>query len=108
MSLPLHTISCENYLAIACRKDRTWGHAIDVEVFQLSGEKFCSLTFACHPEFDEFKFYQEMSTEALLSVVALRLETIVVTNMDVWISGFRLYVRFNGMVATEPAVRVGR
>jgi hypothetical protein len=107
MTLHSHLINCANYRAIARRKDRTWGHAIDVEVFHLSGEKLGSLTFACQPEFEEFEYYQKMTTEELLSVVTTRLESAIVTSMQAWISGLHTFIRFNGMVAPQPSVQEG-
>lgn len=59
----------------ATRNDRFFGHALDVRLSRHDSTHLNTLSFACHPEHENFEKYQAMSTEELISIAVLRLES---------------------------------
>ena len=55
------------------RRDRPWGHALDVSVVEAGGATRAKIVLACHPEFGGFDECQAMSTEELIDIVQRRL-----------------------------------
>jgi hypothetical protein len=80
-----HSISVEGcpLTAVAERRDRSWGHAIDVRVVAADGSTRGKMVFACHPEFSGFDEFQTMSTEALVDVVRERLKAAIAESCSV-------------------------
>lgn len=92
-----HSISVEGYplTAIAERRDRSWGHAIDVSVVEADGSIRGKMVFACHPEFRGFDEFQAMSTEALVDVVRERLMASIAESCSAFGHGITPVFRFN-------------
>ncbi len=63
---------------VAERRDRPWGHAIEVEVVGAGDAILGKIGFACHPEFGDFDAFQAMPTEALIEVVQRRLNPVAI------------------------------
>jgi len=97
----LHIIERPGLRAVAQRKDRHWGHAVDVELYR-SGQLLGRASFCCHPEFAEFDHYQKMNTEQLISVVEERLESVISNHEGAWRIGALLLLRFNSPNADRP------
>jgi hypothetical protein len=66
-------IEGDGYYALWRRNDRAWGHAIEVDLFDLGGARFGGVSFACHPEFTDYERYQSMNTGELVQIVSERL-----------------------------------
>jgi hypothetical protein len=103
-------IEGDGYYALWHRNDRTWGHAMDVKLFDLGGECIGGISFACHPEFADYERYQSMNTEELVKIMSERLRTAMREGVcaEAWGQGLYLFVPFNAfeqsvpMVQTEP------
>jgi hypothetical protein len=98
------TIQGGGYYAVWRRNDRPWGHAIDATVFHSNGNSIGSVSFACHPEFADYKRYQQMPTDELVQVVGERLRSAMQDDsyMKSWRLGFSVLVRFNGIEQRVP------
>ena len=92
-----HSISIEGFplTALAARRDRSWGHAIDVSVVEANGSIRGNMVFACHPEFPGFDEFQAMSTEALIDIVRQRLVAAIAESGSAFASGITTLFRFN-------------
>jgi hypothetical protein len=103
MASDVHSISIDGYplTALAVRRDRPWGHAIDVTVVEPDGSIRGKMVFGCHPESIEFDEFQAMSTEALLDVVRQRLVTAVLESGSAFDHGLTTVFRFNSPSDTK-------
>jgi len=93
-----HSISIRDcpLTVLAERRDRSWGHAIDVNVIDAGGATRGKIVFACLPEFDDFDEFQAMSTEALITVVQERLDAaLIADSCDAFEHGIKIVCRFN-------------
>ena len=81
--------------ALAARRDRSWGHAIDVSVVEANGAVRGKMVFACHPEFLGFDEFQTMPTEDLIDVVRQRLVDAIAESASAFDSGITTLFRFN-------------
>lgn len=92
-----HSIRIEGYplTALARRMDRSWGHAIDVNVREANGSIRGTMVFASHPEFLGFAEFQAMSTEDLLDVVRQRLPAAIAESLSAFDSDITALYRFN-------------
>ena len=92
-----YSISIEGYplTALAKRRDRPWGHAIDVSIIEANGSTRGEMVFACHPEFLAFDEFQAMSTEALIDLVRKRLPAAIAESLSALDSGVTTLFRFN-------------
>jgi hypothetical protein len=68
-----------------------------VQVFAESGDLLGDVSFTCHPEFDEFEFYQRKKTDELLEIVADRLQSGMAQHQftEIWKCGLAPTLRFN-------------
>ena len=92
-----HSISIEGYplTAVAKRRDRPFGHAIDVSVVDASGSIRGKMVFGCHPEFRAFDEFQAMSTDALIDLVRERLPAAIAASLSAFDSGITTLFRLN-------------
>lgn len=83
-------IEGDGYHATWKRSDRTWGHAIDVKVFETGGSRRGRIAYACHPDGEGFERCQSLSTDQLIERVAEHLQTIMwdrVRAKEMWKKG---------------------
>jgi hypothetical protein len=101
-------IEGDGYYALWRRNDRAWGHAIDVELFDLGGACFGRISFACHPEFTDYEKYQSMNTYGLVQIVSERLRIAMREGSyaKAWDQGSYLFVRFNAPEQEVPTCLV--
>jgi hypothetical protein len=92
---------------IARRKDRPWGHALDLEIFDGDGRPLNRVSFACHPEFQDFESFQAKTTEELMSAVIERLRSGEHESLlsKARTGNLHLFFRFNG--SSENAAQLG-
>ena len=93
-----HSISIEGcgLTVMVERRDRPWGHAIDVEIVDAGGATRGKIVFGCHPEFDDFDAFQALPTEGLVEVVKKRLNPAAIAQAcSVFELGITTLFRFN-------------
>lgn len=60
------------FVAKMSRKDRAWGHGVDVKL-EAKCHSTLNCSFICHPEYEGYQVCQLQSTEQLLSLTEARL-----------------------------------
>jgi cupin 2 domain-containing protein len=60
---------------IASRRDRSWGHGLDVRIFDEDGSLLNDVTFVCYPEHADYDSFQKKSTRELIAAAAERLSS---------------------------------
>jgi hypothetical protein len=92
-----HSVKLEGSVvtAILERRDRPWGHAIDVSLVDADGLIRGNMVFACHPEFRRFYEFQAMSTEDLVDIVRQRLVAAIAESASGFDHGITTLFRFN-------------
>lgn len=92
-----YSMSIEGYplTALARRRDRPFGHAIDVSVVDAGGSILGKMVFSCHPEFLAFEEIQALSTEAMIDLVRERLPAAIAECLSAFHSGITPVFRFN-------------
>jgi|RhiMetdeSRZDD1v2_1073273.scaffolds.fasta_scaffold1039670_2 hypothetical protein len=100
-------IEGDGYYALWRRNDRAWGHAIEVDLFDLGGARFGGVSFACHPEFTDYDRYQLMNTCELAQIVSERLRIAMREGFyaKAWNQGLYLFERFNSPEQEVPTTR---
>jgi len=90
-------IEGNNYYFIAIRNDRPWGNGIDVTVFSNDNGHLGKLSFACHPEFEDYDYYQTIDTNELINIVSQRIADDMKSGkyQKAWDAGFNLLLRLN-------------
>ena len=90
-------IDGNGYYIIAKRADRKWGHALEMDVFDLNDSLLGRITFGCHPEFKDFEKYQSYNTERLIEIASQRVAQELPRGdfHSAWENGLALYLRFN-------------
>lgn len=76
--------------------DANWGKGLFLDL--KSGELDCKLGFACHPEFDDFERYNELTHSELFELVIERIQSGVHDQniKEAALHGIRLLFVFNG------------
>ena len=99
-------IEGDGYYALWRRNDRAWGHAMNVNLFDVEGACLGGVSFACHPEFADYGRYQSMSTCELVQIVSehLRIAMREGSYAKAWDQGLYLFERFNAPEQEVPAV----
>ncbi|CCD99429.1 hypothetical protein [Bradyrhizobium sp. STM 3809] len=93
------------YRCVAARKDRPWGHALEVSVDDAaSGDLLNSIVFACHPEFTGFETLQALSTDQLIGLARAQLASgaLDARLADPQTRGWTLFYRFELPAPPEP------
>jgi len=100
-------IEGDGYYALWRRNDRAWGHAIEVDLFDLGGACFGGVSFACHPELTDYERYQSMNTGELVQIVSERLRVAMREGFyaKAWNQGLYLFERFNSPEQEVPTTR---
>ncbi|WP_420589490.1 hypothetical protein [Bacterioplanoides sp.] len=91
-------IDGNGYYIMAKRADKEWGHALEVDVFDLNDSLLGRITFGCHPEFKDFEKYQSYNTERLIEIASKRVAQGLLSAkyQTAWAEGLTLLDRFNG------------
>ncbi|CCD91532.1 hypothetical protein BRAO375_1570005 [Bradyrhizobium sp. ORS 375] len=92
-----HVFVTDRYHCVAVRRDRCFGHALEVSVHgRVSGDLFNRLVFGCHPEFAGYDELQAMSTDQLITLAQDRLASgaLDASLADPQTRGWTLYLRF--------------
>ncbi len=97
-------IEGQNYYFTARRADRSWGHAIDVSVFNNQNVVLGNLSFCCHPEFENFSLYQNYETPKLVQIASELIAQGMKSNSykAAWESGLTIMLRLNGSNMGSP------
>lgn len=91
--------------AVAEESSRTWGKGVRIRIFDSEGNLRDGLTFACHPEFDDFEEFQNKTADERLTIAIDILNSGIYTASleESRSMGTQTLLRFNGRDWAYPS-----